>query len=358
MITTIACTQNGAPHPEEVNVEYTPKHINLIRPIVEPEKIYRMHLWNSRYNYLPEEMSKMRNLRRLALDNVEVKDWERSSKAISSFKNLEVLEIYSELPFLPFNPTNLKSLEKLNLMGSSGYNLEKAITKIEKLENLKVLFIGGLDVIEIPESILKLESLEELDIGYHNEALDYKAALNLISRLPNLKSLSIDMASLTSIDESFKNLRHLNKISFYDCEINLDEFYMLTKGWDNLEELVLEDMSMVRLPSSITQLQSLKSVSFYHNPDLDHASLFRQLAKLPHLEELDISETVDYQKDTLFHLPREIGMLKNLRKLEMENMYRVDYANLIEQIKDLPHLETLSLYNSNHYKKLLYDLKN
>ena len=358
MMITTACTQNNAPQPGEVNVEYTPKHINLIRPIVEPEKIYRMSLWDSRYNYLPEEMAKMRNLRRLVLGNVEIKDWESSVGTIQKLHELRELKITgASISKLHLNHLKLPKLEELDLFASNGYNLESEIIYLTKFPHLKSLVVAGMNVNQLPNNITSLENLEYFEFGDHNEGFDYSEALILLSNLPKLKYLFFSIANIDNALIEFQQLENIQKLGFYDCSTNLDTIFKVAGQWKNLESLELLSMDLIRLPDSFTGLQRLKSLSLYHNPDLDHASLFRQLAKLPHLEELDISETVDYQKDTLFHLPKEIGMLKNLRKLEMEYMYRVDYANLIEQIKDLPHLETLSLYNSQHYIKYFSDLR-
>ena len=361
-ITITACTQNNAPQPGEVNVEYTPKHINLIRPIVEPEKIYRMSLVRESFEALPQEMAKMRNLQILKLVRLKINDWESSFKVINSFQNLKEIQI-SGIPIskIPIKPENLPHLKTINLRGSRGYCLKEEIENLSQFDSLESFIIGGLDINSFPENISLLKNLKFLEFGFHAESFDYANAFDLLTTLPNLNHIDIAGADLTNSIDNLRKLNQLSVLALFNCKVELDKLFNSIHTWPKLERLELKNMSLDKLPSSITQLQSLKSLSLYHNPDLDHASLFRQLAKLPHLEELDISETNTYTeaKDSscqeghalyipkeyagIFYMPKELGDLKKLKKLHLSNLVSVDFDTLLDRLVHLKQLEYLNL---------------
>jgi len=329
----------------DVQVEYTPEHINLILPIVEPEKIYSMSLDRRKLRSLPEEMGRMKNLRYFDLNHVRIKDWEKSKGVFNCFHKLEKIRInFKNIGSLPFSPDQLKNLQQINLMGSTGYNLEDEITNLLQFPRLTSLMVGGLDCDALPENILQLTQLEKFNFGKHNEGFDYGEAINLVSQLPKLKALFIDIADLDSCVSGFNKLQHLEKLSIYNSQIDLEACLEKTANWPNLKTLRLIRMNITHIPSSITEHRSLKALLLPKNPNLDHHALFAQLVQMPQLEELDLSDTyrTSYY-DSALVVPSELAQLSNLRKLDVSKNTVLDHKHLVETLVALPKLEYLDI---------------
>jgi Leucine-rich repeat (LRR) protein len=364
MSITSACQQQSK-YDREVKVEYTPRHINLIRPIVEPERIYQMFIEDKRFHSLPQEMKKMRNLREFKLRNVKIKDWSSSEEVINSFTKLRELEIpTNEFRMLPFNPGSFPHLNKLNLTMTSGYNLDKEFYKIVELDSLKTLFLGGIKTDHLPEKLTLLKNLKRFDFGYHGDNFDYEEAIDKLSKIPELEHIEFDIVTFDTIPQNFHQLHKLKKLSFYDGKFDMSALLNYIVKWEKLEMLKFFDMDVRSLPENITELNNLKALKLPDNPNLDHQTLFRQLAKLPKLEELDISETILHQQYDRFVMPEELAELKNLKRLDMATSQHLVLDSLFDVLARLPKLEYLNMRHNSGTNFLcqlpdkLYKLKN
>ncbi|MFO7744077.1 MAG: leucine-rich repeat domain-containing protein [Psychroflexus sp.] len=349
---TTAC-QKQTKYDGDVKVEYTPRHVNLIRPIVEPERIYYLSLHEKRFKVLPEEMKKLINLRRLVLAFPEIDNWEETASVINSFSKLEDLEISAtELNSLPFNPEFLPYLKKLNLIATKGYSLDEEIDKITQFDSLEFLCVSGHKTDHLPEKLADLENLKRFHFGYHAEGFDYERGIEIVSRLPKLEHVQFDKVEFETIPKSFSKLHHLKRLGFYNSAFDMKALLKQVKDWEDLEMLEFKYMDITTLPESIIELESLKTLKLYDNPNLDHQKLFRQLSELPHLEELVISKTILQQQHDRFVMPRDLGGLKNLKRLNMATSQNIVFDSLFDVLTKLPKLEYLSLKHVYPYFKM------
>jgi Leucine-rich repeat (LRR) protein len=327
----------------EVKVEYTPWHINLIRPIIDPERIHKMDLDEMRFISLPEEMQNMRNLRKLYLTDFKVKDWKKSADVINSLSNLNELVInYNTFEELPFNPSNLPNLEELYINYSKGFSLKEEINKISQLNSLDVLGISGININTIPDEFLTLKNLKRVQIGEYKQ-FNYNQGLEQLSKLPRLERLDLIYANLRTFPDNIEKLNKLRKLNLYHSQIDLEKAFSVISQWENLVLLNLGEMDIDVLPENVTELKSLQTLKLHNNRNLDHQKLFQQLAELPNLEELVISKTILHQQHDRFVMPKELAELKNLKRLDMATSQQIVFDSLFAVLTKLPKLEYLSL---------------
>ncbi|MFO7744078.1 MAG: hypothetical protein R6V36_01700, partial [Psychroflexus sp.] len=234
---TTAC-QKQSKYDGDVKVEYTPHHVNLIRPIVDPERIYQMSIEDRRWEMLPAAMKEMKNLRELAMSSVKIQDYEASEKVLNAFENLEKLRISStNLETLPIDPAHLSELKELNLIATKGYSLDAEIDKIAQLDSLEFLCVGGLKTDHLPEGLANLKNLKRFHFGYHAEGFDYEKGIEIVSRLPKLEHVEIDIVEFETIPKNFNKLSHIKGLGFYDSNLDMKALFNQIKEWSDLEML-------------------------------------------------------------------------------------------------------------------------
>ena len=287
---------------------------------------------------------------RTELSYMKIENWENSSAIIDAFPKLKTLAITAtDIKVLPFNPNSIPQLESLNLVGSSEYNLDREIHKIKQLHHLKYLCIAGLKTDHLPKQISSLDSMKELEFGYHKQNFNYEKAFELVYKLPSLEHLSFGAVTFDTLPGNFQKLNQLRKLSFYDCSFQFGDLFHEIKTWENFESLMLQNMDVDILPETLTKLKNLKTLKLHDNRNLNHQKLFRQLAEIPGLEELVISKTILHHQHDRFVMPKELGELKNLKRLDMATSQKLVFDSLFDVLANLPKLEKLDLYNCKTY---------
>ncbi len=180
-----------------------------------------------------------------------------------------------------------------------------------KIENKRIieLDLSRLELIEFPISILKLNSLEVLNIG-SNLLEEIPRGIN---KLKTLKKLLL----------SYNKLRYLpNSI----CSM------------ENLEQLWLDGNKIRWLPKRIGSLNNLQTISLYNN----------RLRKLPYsLNKLEHLKNLNLASNTFTRLPEKFSELKSLEKLSLRNNKKIDMENSLEKIVKLKRLKELRLNKLN-----------
>ena len=346
-----AC-QKQSKYDGEIEVEYTPRHVNLIRPIVDPERIYYMSLHKKRFSVLPEPMKNLNNLRRLVLAFPKIDSWEESASVINSFSKLENLEISAtEIKNLPFSPVSVPNLKKLNLVATKGYSIDQEIDKLIQLDSLHYLCIAGLNTDHLPWELSNLDNLKRFDFGYHNEGFDYKEGIEIVSQLSNLEYLQFDKVDFEKIPGNFQKLDHLKRLGFYNSTFDIAQLLNTLRKWENLELLDFKRMDIITLPETLTKLKNLKTLKLHDNRNLNHQKLFRQIAEIPGLEELVISKTILHHQYDRFVMPEELAELKHLKRLDMATSQNIVFDSLFDVLTNLPKLEYLNMKHVHPYFK-------
>ena len=211
------------------------------------------------------------------------------------------------------------------------------------------------DGCNIDPSIQK-KYVTELKIGisYDDRGSNFpKSICNLV----NLESLRIGSRdSNWSFPSEISKLKNLKRLDMYD--LDLDTFPLEICELSSLEELDISNNRFGKIPPEIARLTNLKVLGLRdHQSDISHLEL------LPNLESLDLRKnSIARFPDLLFklkklkslilsdnhivHIPAEIGVLKNLEILYLNNMrsnLSLSYTGIKELPKEISKLEKLKI---------------
>lgn len=204
----------------------------------------------------------------------------------------------------PENITKLKKLKKLNLSGNSIKTLPESIGEMENLKELN-LELNNLKL--LPDTITKLSNLEILTLNYNpietfpnniNHLINLKQLfldflyqfdpkLTLPSNfgyLPQLEELRIYSAFLEPLPESFSKLKNLHIFSLHGDYVRHKKssisFQFLP---ENLIELDLSFISLGIIPDKIGNLTHLQKLTLANNSISTIPKAIMNLKKLKYL---------------------------------------------------------------------------
>ena len=223
---------------------------------------------------------------------------------------------------IPRDAAGLKQLTELKLenLDADAYEL---IQLISKLPNLKTLDLSGYGGESLPEEIVEITSLEQLILKYSS----LEKLPNKIYELKNLSVLNLtENYSLDSLPEGISRLESLKSIDLSGCyEIQSlpDDFFQLTQ----LEELQLYSTELYS--DEIGSLKKLKKLSL--SGDLYEIPVW--IFDLKELTELVLNEVA------LSEIPSEIGELTKLEYLDLGFNERVtELPDSFGNLTNLKHL--------------------
>ncbi|KAF7825514.1 receptor-like protein 12 [Senna tora] len=265
--------------------------------------------------------------------------------AIKNLKNLTSLDL-SDAQFVGHIPIEISHLTRLVTLDLSslfyyGDSVPLEITNLQKLlQNLTGIRILRLDGIwisaqgqEWSNALLALPSLEELSMTY----CDLFGPVESLAKLENLSVIVLDGINLLStVPETFANLKHLTKLSLYNCGL---------RGM---------------FPQKIFQIETLSFVDISDNYDL--CGSLPDLPLSGSLETLKVSNTNFSALQNLVHLdlsnnhiqgpiPSSIFKLSELQVLQLSSNKFTGTVKL-DMIRSLRNLTTLHM----SYNNLLVDL--
>jgi len=245
---------------------------------------------------IPEDIKDLVNLEELHLEECSL---ETLDAGIGSLKQLKVLNVaHNEELQLPESINDLSSLRDLNISYNTGFGLPASVAGLKNLEELccygctddapadfpilitqltglKRLLFKKNPIKEIPESILNLEQLEELDL---NSSLCYLDELPDLSQLKKLKTLHANGLSTNTTYPSPKQslLGSFFKIASLET-LNIDRHGERKErkgivrealkpeqleGISNLVNLKVLDLSFNHLASLPEEIFALKNLQF------------------------------------------------------------------------------------------------
>lgn len=241
--------------------------------------------------------------------------------------------------FIQPNDTNIKA--KLHHLQA---RLIKEFGTAEHIDviNSKMIPIGkelGIKTAKAALEYLKLhgKNLEHLDLTEF-KGITANDIHEIVNSCPNLVSLTLRQATITpKAIQDISTLKNLNSLSFEMCDItSLPAEVGLLKSLETLE--FVKCSGLTTLPAEIGQLENLRSLRILE------CSKFRELPKeIGHLKltEIDLSGCKNFNS-----LPKEVRQIKELLELNLDQcdvyLKGVEHESFIEQLKhQLPRLEVV-----------------
>lgn len=184
-----------------------------------------------------------------------------------------------------------------------------------------------------PKEILKLKRLNELDVYMPK----FKSLPAHISKLKNLQILMILDGDINKLPPEIVKLKHLKWLRLW--KINLKELPASIAKLKKLETLELFANDLRYLPEGIINLKRLKEIGIDSNNDLDFYDAFEKLAQLPQLNHLNINY---YPHDTL---PSNISKLQNLETISIWNNTngKLNLDDMLQKLSTLKKLKKIDL---------------
>ncbi len=290
------------------------------------------------------------------------KNLERLPKDVLKCENLKILNIntnnISELP------EGFGKLVNLNYLNISNNKISKLNKEIGKLTKLNELYISDNPIGELPLEIGKLNILNKLDV----RATALKKLPKEISQLRNLAEINLQNTNDLTLKEvcvAFANFTKQFVISTDTLSKKAGRLVILV---NNVTEIpaeigMLTELKGLRLcktkinsvPAEISKLKKITHVDLRQNPDLLLKNVCIAFATSPRQSILTTNPETKQSEDFLLirvdatsELPAEIGVIKNLFRLDL---VQNNITALPPEIGNLLNLNQLDL-NNNQIKTL------
>ncbi|XP_031269124.1 putative disease resistance protein RGA3 [Pistacia vera] len=260
---------------------------------------------------------------------------------------LPVAEKYGDAPILrSFISEDISKFKYLRLLFLYGILLEELPNSIGTLRHLRYLDLAqNSSLKKISESICELQKLQMLRL---RSCYQLKKLPNNIRKMISLRYLEITTQDDVLPENEIGCLGSLQYLYLYHC-YNLVSLCEGMQGLKSLRTLHLEDTSVSSLPNTIKYLTKLEMlvISYSHNLNLKMELQAEDLDL-----RLSLKKFIVYGLDSLVDLPQllfqasagtlkyiEIGTCKNLEALPewFENLTSLEKL----QIKDCPRLSSL-----------------
>lgn len=250
------------------------------------------------FEKIPRQIKEFRNLKELNIENCYKINIENAIKQISSLDSLEYISFFDNgftayplslgnlihinklwisgdsIITLPNSIINLNSLVELNITECPKLQLDTLFTLIAQLKNLKELDLSENGLIDLPMSLTKLTQLKELWLDDNN----FTSVPESVKRLSNLEYLRFFSNNIDSLNITSGDLKSLKGINL--CYNKFDTFPMELTNLNKLESVVMWYNEISIIPDDIARLNNLKRLNLQHN-DLDELQKDKLRIQLP-----------------------------------------------------------------------------
>ncbi|XP_068331931.1 probable disease resistance protein At5g66900 [Pyrus communis] len=195
----------------------------------------------------------------------------------------------------------------------------------------------------LPEFVEKMDKLKVLILKNYGLLPAELDNFELLGSLSNLKRIRLERISIPSIRKVLKQLKSLQKISFFMCDIG-QGFVQILDALPNLVELNIDYChDLVQLPANLCDLVHLKKLSITNCHKL--SALPADIGKLVNLEVLRLRSCAD-----LLELPGSIRNLKVLKFLDISDCFSI--KELPEDIGAMCSMEKINVSQCSRLKEL------
>jgi hypothetical protein len=219
------------------NAEDSEKLTELPESLCQLAQLQTLDLSNNKLMSLPELLGQLTQLQSLDLSNNKLTALPELLGQLTQLQSLDLSN--NKLMSLPESLGQLTHLRELNLLVN---HLGVMPEVLRRLSQLETLYIWQNGIVELPDWIGELESLRILSVNGN----DLKALPSTIGNLRGLKTLTLGHKEgggipLAFFPECITRLRALEELNLFACRID-------------------------DLPSSLVQLDQLKSLDLDQNP--------------------------------------------------------------------------------------------
>ncbi|KAM1091137.1 hypothetical protein ACFX2J_018465 [Malus domestica] len=195
----------------------------------------------------------------------------------------------------------------------------------------------------LPEFVEKMDKLKVLILNNYGLLPAELDNFELLGSLSNLKRIRLERISIPPISKVLKQLKSLQKISLFMCDIG-QGFVKILDALPNLVELNIDYCyDLVQLPANLCDLVHLKKLSITNCHKL--SALPADIGKLVNLEVLRLRSCAD-----LLELPGSIRNLKVLKFLDISDCFSV--KELPEDIGAMCSMEKINVSQCSKLKEL------
>jgi len=261
-------------------------------------------------DFLGEQSDTLKVLKLVGLELKEL------PKGIKRFKNINELDLSkNELESFKFKPKDFPELKKIVL---SENLLSEKSKKIKRNKQIELLNLSDNDLFVFPKNIQRNKHLKGLYLAYN--FLSTSKNMNF-KKFKNLELLNFYNNQIVELPESISKLQNLQILDLYHNDLRfLPNSLVKLK---NLQTLAISNNRLWQLPAEFEKLDSLKVLFAHHNK-------FTTLAALPsNLEQVDIGfnlfETV----------PQCFSNLQKVEELDISNNKMNGGSEVLRSMKSL-----------------------
>ncbi len=257
--------------------------------------------------------------------------------SLKSFGQKDTEVLFNSIKEALVNPTIVKSLDL------SDQQLKQLPTDIVKLTTLEKIDIGSNPDLDLVQTFEVLKQIPSLKIIWLTDG-KIKAIPNNISQLKKLEELWLDNNELTSFPEPVKQLDNLKYLRLFSNKIKKVNF---KKG--QLPNLIYIDLcynEFETFPVELSALPNLKRIIIWYN---SISEIPKKIKRLKQIEEINL------ESNNLTSLPKQFGRLKAIQKLCLRDNKLSDTS--IKVVYKLYNLKDLDL-QGNNIKSLSYKVGN
>ncbi|MFK7948592.1 MAG: leucine-rich repeat domain-containing protein [Saprospiraceae bacterium] len=294
---------------------------------------------NNQINHIPQQISKLKNLKALYLGGDKYPNYISDLSPLNELQNLQVLDVHNNrITKINFS-NNLKSLKYLDLS-------ENKITSIQGIVDFQEIQYLNLAYTKL-DNFSFIKNLSNL--SYLNLRVSKFSELDLLKNLTSLEILNLRGNYIENID-ILKNLTKLKNLDLSDNRIT--EFDII-KNLVQLENLDLSELNLSALPN-ISKLSKLQELKLNYN----YLSTLESIQSLTQLKYLELIhnriKNLSYFKPftNLEYLNLSDNKVLDLKGIESCLDLKILYLTInnisnLEDILSLKQLEKLDLSNNN-----------
>lgn len=241
---------------------------------IKTRKVNEISLINKRLKTIPKSIAEFKDLEKLNLSRNKLTT---ISDEICQLKHLRKLVLLRNL--IRKLPEAISNLENLEILDLSYNNLEELTNSFKYLKFLKKIFLHKNEFLSFPRDVCNLKSLETL--SFNNKLISKKKIQEIpidIGNLKNLRVLELQSNYIKTLPDSMCKLDKLEELNI--SRNSIEELPNSISFLSNLKSLVLFKNPLRTLPDSLLRLENLQirvDRTQYNNFPLDVKKKFKNL---------------------------------------------------------------------------------